>query len=895
MTRFSVVFALLFLCAVTQAADLPIDYKKQIKPILATKCFACHGALKQEAGLRLDAESLIRKGGESGQVVIPGKARQSLLLKKISTKDIDERMPPQSEGEPLTAQQIALLRKWIDQGARAAKEPIPPGPRDHWAYRAPKRPSLPKPPKPGWIRNSIDAFLAARHQQAGLTPAGSVGKGVLLRRLHLDLVGLPPTRKELQAFLADRSPQSYNRVVNRLLDSPQYGERWGRHWMDVWRYSDWAGFGNEIRYSQRHIWRWRDWIVESLNSDKGYDRMILEMLAADEFAVNKPGEIRATGFLARNWYKFDRNVWLDETIEHAGKAFLAMTFKCAKCHDHKYDPISQQEYYRLRAIFEPYDVRTDRAAGQTNKTKTGLARVYDARPKAVTYFFNRGDPKQPDKAHPLAPGVPSIVGVKYQSRSIALPLTSYYPALRKSVTRAMIGQAEAAIGKAKSQLAAALQRLAKAGSSDAAKQSVALAKKKVQAAKARLASIQARLAAERAKYKQVGTAKRPDLKLLAKAAGQAERAAALANADAQLEVATRALERMQATAKKNKNAKSKRAVAAARKKVVAARQSFDKAKKAAAQPSSSYKPFGPIYPRTSTGRRLAFARWIADRRNPLTARVAVNHIWLRHFGRPIVNSVDDFGMRSPRPVLVDLLDYLAVELMENDWSMKHIHRLIVHSNAYRMASFAASTNSSAKKDADNHLFWRLNRRRMEAEVVRDSILYVAGSLDLRRGGPDINHKQGLTVPRRSLYFRHARERQMQFLQMFDPANPRECYRRQPSIRPQQAFALVNSSLTLAQSRKLAGRLIKETGKEDNDNAFVTAAFETVLSRQPSQAELTRCQQFLKLQKKQLKNPSKLKLLGKRANAVLPAADPAQRARENLVLVLFNHNDFVTIR
>jgi hypothetical protein len=292
---------------------------------------------------------------------------------------------------------------------------------------------------------------------------------------------------------------------------------------------------------------------------------------------------------------------------------------------------------------------------------------------------------------------------------------------------------------------------------------------------------------------------------------------------------------------------------------------------------------------------LALARWIASRQNPLTARVAVNHIWLRHFGRPLVESVDDFGLRSPRPPLADLLDYLAAELMENRWSMKQLHHLIVSSDAYRMSSSAEKNNSAAATDRDNRFLWRMNLVRMEAETIRDAVLHVAGSLDPTRGGPDLDHRKGLTVPRRSLYFCHAREKQMEFLRMFDAANLRECYRRQASIRPQQAFALVNSSLTLAQSRKLAGRLVREGGENIDDDAFVTAAFETVLSRGPSESELKECRRFFAVQKKQLTEPEKLELLGNTSNAVPPSSDSAQRARENLVLVLFNHNDFVTVR
>jgi hypothetical protein len=265
--------------------------------------------------------------------------------------------------------------------------------------------------------NPIDAFLAARQAELGITPADMASKQTLLRRVSIDLIGLPPTRDELRAFRDDPAPDAYEKVVDRLLDSPRHAERWARHWMDVWRYSDWAGYGNEIRYSQRHVWRWRDWIVESLDEDKGYDSMVLEMLAADELYPGDDDAVRATGFLARNWYKFDRNVWLDQTVEHTFKAFLGTTVNCARCHDHKYDPISQEEYYRVRAIFEPYDVRTDRVAGELDVAKNGVARIYDAKPDAPTYFFERGDPNRADKSRAVQPGVPAILGNRVLSNA----------------------------------------------------------------------------------------------------------------------------------------------------------------------------------------------------------------------------------------------------------------------------------------------------------------------------------------------------------------------------------------------------------------------------------------------------------------------------------------------
>jgi mono/diheme cytochrome c family protein len=283
----------LALAATAAAADRPVDYARDVKHLFQERCFACHGALKQQGKLRLDSGALIHKGGKSGPVVVPGRAAESLLIEKVTEKEEGSRMPP--EGQPLTADQVAVLRAWIDQGAGYPADDKPePDPRDHWAFRAPVRPPVPVV-QPAWGRTAIDAFVAAEWRKRGLKPQPFADKRLLLRRLYLDLIGLPPTPEQVDAFLKDPSATAYEKVVDQLLESPQYGERWGRHFMDVWRYSDWWGLGAEVRNSQKHMWHWRDWIIESLNADTGYDRMVREMLAADELYPTELGARRATG------------------------------------------------------------------------------------------------------------------------------------------------------------------------------------------------------------------------------------------------------------------------------------------------------------------------------------------------------------------------------------------------------------------------------------------------------------------------------------------------------------------------------------------------------------------------------------------------------------------------
>ena len=344
-------------------------------------------------------------------------------------------MPPESEGVPLSAAEVATIRTWIDQGAKAPPEPVPEDPRKHWAYQPPVRPGIPRVADPAGTRNPIDAFLSAGYVAKGLKPSPPVSRDLWLRRAFLDLIGMPPTREERKAFLADESTNAEEALVERLLSDPRHGERWGRHWMDVWRYSDWYGLGEEIRYSHPHIWHWRDWIVASINADKGYDRMIEEMLAGDEIAPEDPATLRATGFLVRNWDIFNRNAWLANTVEHTSRAFLGVTIQCARCHDHKFDPVSQADYYRLRAFFEPYQIRIDRVPGQADRTKAGLPRVFDDFMETPTFLFVRGDEASPDKSRPMTPAIPAVLGGEIKIRPVPLPITAACPDKREFVIR----------------------------------------------------------------------------------------------------------------------------------------------------------------------------------------------------------------------------------------------------------------------------------------------------------------------------------------------------------------------------------------------------------------------------------------------------------------------------
>ncbi|GAC1474830.1 MAG: DUF1553 domain-containing protein [Isosphaeraceae bacterium] len=853
------------------ADQLSIDYVRDVKPILNRRCVACHGALQQKSRLRLDTAARAVQGGVGGPAIVPGKSDESPLIDAVTGAD-GLRMPPEAEGEPLQPHEIRLLKAWIDAGASAPNEPDPPDPRAHWAFQPPTSPTLPAVKNQDWVVNPIDAFLAASHEAHALRPSPPAEKSVLVRRVFLDLIGLAPSPSELKSFLVDPSPGAYEKLVDRLLASPQHGERWGRHWMDVWRYSDWDGFGAEVRESQPHIWHWRDWIIESLNADKGYDRMVVEMLAADEAAPGDLSSLRATGYLARSWYKFSRNVWLDSIVEHTSKAFLGLTLNCARCHDHKYDPLAQRDYYRFRAVFEPHEIRTERLPGQADLAKDGIPRVYDARLDATTYLFLRGDEKQPEKNRPLSPGVPPVLGGKgYSVQPVVLPEEATDPGRRPFVRVEMLVLAKKEVEAKRVELAKVAKGLP----------GLALAETGLAAARANLTAAEARIAADDAKHTRPAAS---SADLLARLAALAERQAWFLKAEERHGLAEYSL----ANARKARpeNDTTKQALAVAEKEQAESRKALDEARASLAKADGAYTPLGESYPPTSSGRRLALARWIVARENPLAARVAVNHVWMRHFGTPLVPTVTDFGLNGKSSTHPQLLDWLAVEFMNRGWSLKTLHRLIVTSNAYRMQSFnGAESASNLAADPANRFFWRMNPHRLEAEAVRDNVLAAAGSLDLVMGGPDLDPLTGELSGRRSLYFRHAKEKGMTFLKQFDAPNVTACYRRSESVMPQQALALANSKLTLDQARNLSRDLTREVGDSvDANDEFVRTAFLRVLGREPTQEEQTACEHYLLAQTL------------RRAGQSPSASGPVRRqARADLVHVLFNHNDFLTVR
>ena len=895
--------AAVLLPGVVSAAET-VDYVHDVKPLLTKHCLACHSAVRQKSSYRIDTAAGVIGGGDNGPAVVPGRSDESPLIHAVLGTHDHPRMPPEADGKALEEAEVAVLRRWIDAGAKAPPEKPIADPRAHWAYQPVQRPPVPTDAE-NWARNPIDAFVLAEQKKRGLTPAPEASKPVLLRRIYLDLTGLPPTRAELNVFLADDSADAYEKVVDRLLASPQYGERWGRHWMDVWRYSDWAGWNKQIRDSQPHIWHWRDWIIEQLNSDRPYDQMVTAMLAADELTPTDRSELRATGYLVRNYKMLSREQWLQDTVEHTFKSLLGLTMNCARCHDHMSDPLDQQEYYAFRAIFEPHRVRLDRLPGTADVTVDGLPRVYDKELETPTYLYLRGDERTPRKDQPVPPGVPALLGGKYVVNDVTLPREAFDPLRQEFVVSEDLTVAEKAAQDAEKKLADL--RLKKDAPQD--EQTLKLAELEATIARMRFETLRAITQVER--REATGEVKSAAWKKAAEATVAAQRKQAMAEgrltllkAEQQLAAADAKLDAapVVVAATKAKPKSLTDALAAAKKRQTEPAQKLQDAETAAAQPANTtYTPRKlDVYPTTSSGRRSALARWIVDPKNPLTARVAVNHIWGRHFDRAIVATTTNFGTLGALPTHPQLLDWLAAEFVApqtgasaQPWSAKHLHRLIVTSSTYRQASHTAESSAGAS-DPDNLYLARFPSRRLEAEVVRDCVLAAAGELDRTFGGPDIDHAQGLTTKRRSVYFRHAAEKQMTFLKLFDAAAVTECYERRESVMPQQALALANSELTLVQSRLLARRLFAVT--KGDDDAFIAAAYESVVSRSPNDAERAECREFLTQQTAWF-TENRERLTGAAVQGDQggrPSGTPSTRAREMLVHALFNHHEFVTL-
>ncbi len=807
------------------ASEEPIDYMSRVKPLLTAHCVSCHGAAKPRGGLRLDTGAAALVGGKGGPAVLAGKGAESPLVLALRGEGGTDRMP--LNRPPLRTEEIKLIETWIDQGAKfvADEKPGVPPSKVHWAFVAPVRPAVPAVSRKGWARNPIDCFIAARLEEAGIAPSAEADRRTLIRRLSLDLKGLPASPEEVDAFVNDQAPGAVERVVDRSIDSPHFGERWARVWLDQARYADSNGYNID---APRSIWKYRDWVIAAINSGMPFDQFAALQLAGDLVSGDDFGPRIATGFHRNTLINQEGGIDVEQfrvdsivdRVNTTGTVFLGLTVGCAQCHDHKYDPISQREYYQLYAFFNNVD---------EPELEIATARELDARRKV------RGEI---DKLHGrLAKKFPDLDAREQQwEKTLNLEFTQAQDA---DVRLAFDSPREK---RSKSQRRA-LVELMIAREADFRSEYVALSK---------LRAAEPRFVATMVVSEHKGSPRPANIHL---------------GGDF-----TRKGDRVEPGVPR-------------------------------VLPGLSSESAG------TPADRLDLARWLFDRRNPLAARVVVNRIWQVYFGRGLVETDNDFGTQGSYPSHPELLDWLACELMDSDWSEKLIHRLIVSSATYRQAS--RHRDEGHAKDPDNRLLWRQTRMRLDAELIRDAALACSGLLSTRIGGPSVFPPQpegvmtlgqmkrpwvadvGPNRYRRGLYTFFWRATPNAFLTTFDaPGGVQSCTRRLRSNTPLQALTLLNDPAAFEIAQGLAARIVKELPEPGRDRDRIELAFRLCLGRPPSASEIKTLESVLEQERAEpegfSKRPSDLdtKLAaGARETSASPWVTVAR--------VLLNLDEFVT--
>ena len=800
--------------------------------LLQARCLRCHGQDKT-SGLDLRSRDTLLQGGSRGAAIVVGKAEQSLLYQFISG-NLQPRMPV---GEELSTAEIALLKQWIDAGAewtdlkQAVEEsdnkterpdlykgrPISDEERNYWAFRGPVRASVPVVKNLTWVKNPLDAFVLARLEVKGLQPSPPADRRTLLRRVTFDLTGLPPTPEEFKAFLNDKSADAYEQVVKRLLASPRYGERWAQHWLDVVRFGETNGY--ELDAEREQAWRYRDYVIRSLNQDKPYDLFLLEQIAGDELDPQN-FELRvATGFLrvgpqhvvAGNQIEaLNRQEWLTEAMLGIGNGVLGLTVGCARCHDHKFDPIPQADYYRLQAFF-----------GATDNDD------FKAATKAEEQAYAEANTAHQAKLKPI----------KEQLQALEKP---YVEQLKAGKMARLEPQYRAALQIPKEQRTKEQQE----------KAAYAMRMLDVKYEEL-LAVLPAALREQRAfSRRQMHALELYAPPPLPSALGVADKLTPVP--------AMRILKGGDVT----------RPAAEVQPRFLSVILPRDAPALLQLEPV----PVGNVEGKSkySSGRRLALARWLTQPEHPLTSRVMMNRLWQHHFGRGIVATPNDFGRNGAQPTHPELLDWLATEFVTpsegRKWSLKRMHELMVLSNAYRQAS--TNETRQATIDPENKLVWRMNRRRLDAEALRDAVLTVTGKLTEQLYGPSIRvpiepevyetifteyepdnlwpvHPDPHQHTRRSIYLLRKRNVRLPLLVAYDaPDLMSSCGARSVSVHALQALTLMNSEFMLQQSQALAGRVWREGLSETQR---IMRLFELALGRLPDAAELQATREFLRTQ------------------------------------------------
>jgi len=889
-----VLVALCFVALKVNSHAAPIDFVRDVRPIFEAHCYDCHSGDTRKSGLRLDVKAAALKGGDHhGPDIIPGKAAESPLIQFLTTTNKDELMPP--KGGPLSGEEIAILTRWIAEGAvwpDGVDAVTLDDPKDHWSFKPVKFSAKSFQFSEGEV-NPIDQFIDAKLAEHGLHRSQPADPVTWLRRVTFDLTGLPPTPDEVADF---GKQGDYKAVVERLLASPRYGERWGQHWLDVVRYADTHGF--EVNTERPNAWPYRDYVIQSFNADTPYDQFIREQIAGDAF-----GKDAATGFLVTASVllpgqigkdepskRLARQDSLDEIVMNLGQTFLGLSVGCARCHDHKFDPISAKDYYAMQAFvagveYADRDLRTPEAEAARAEVTRLTARQAEI-DKALAAFvpLAKSGVERPminarENADRFAPVKAKRVRFTIQATTNLEPCLDELEVFNTGGVNVALEtagakrQASGSIGVAERHELRFLNDGRYGNSRSWMGNEIGKGWVEIEFVKEetiervvwgrdREGKFKDRLAidyrieigdsagqwtlvadsGDRKKFDSPGDKAVEKFSLNGLTPDEAERAAPL-------------LREKAANEAKIKSANNAQKVFAGKFREPDKIQLLHRGDPE--QPGDLVVPavlssFGDLALPVETPeqkRRLALADWIADAENPLTARVMVNRIWQGHFGRGLVPTPSDFGNNGMPPSHPELLDWLAGEFVRSGWSVKHLHRLIVKSETYRQSSSA--NPAAASKDADNQLLWRFPTRRLEAEVIRDSILAVSGRLDLKMFGVGYNlfdQRGGLSgfnpveSPtgeglRRMIYAHKVRREPEAVFGAFDcPDAGQSTAVRRESTTPIQALNLFNSRFTLDQADAFASRVKTEAGNDPD--AQIRRAFRLALQRDPEPEELT---------------------------------------------------------
>ena len=816
-------------------------FENQVRPILVKKCTGCHSDKLLTSGLSIESREAILRGGNRGEAVSPGLPEDSRLIRAVRRQG-ELQMPPDG---PLATQEVSALVRWIELGLpwpdRAPRARDTGEPPTHWSFQLIRRPIRPTVSDLSWVRNPIDRFILARLDQQGFKPAPKAAKTTLIRRAYLDLIGLLPQPEEVEAFVSDTRSDAYERLIDHLLESPHYGERWSRHWLDLARYADSDGYNKD---SARQVWMYRDWVIDALNRDLPFDQFVIEQIAGDLLPDATKNQLVATGFHRNTMLNLEGGVDFEQyrveavvdRVHTTGVVFLGLTLGCARCHDHKYDPVSQREFYQFFAFFNSIDELSgefDNAAGRARATEPVL---------------EFGTPKQ------------------YK---------------RREAVRAQLEVMRREIERYEERL------VAKQAEWEAALDEEDLARL-TPGQRASLKIPAAERHPEQQEYIRRGYFKED--------VGHQERAKALAAVE-ELEPEVPSTLIMRELPKPRPTH------------VLLGGEFLRKGIRV--RPGTP--AVLPTLPTQGKHTRLDLARWLVDKRNPLTPRVTVNRIWQRYFGYGIVETSNDFGTQGSSPSHPRLLDWLASELMAQDWSLKAIHRLITTSATYRQSSrFRPDTR---KQDPLNRLLARQNRLRVESEIVRDLALSASGLLTPEIGGPsvfppqppgtmikgkktDSGHErwplsEGKDRYRRGMYTHFWRLSPHPALMVFDsPDALTSSSRRNRSTTPLQALTLLNDEGFHEFSQGLAHRVLKEL-PEGEDSEKVEYLFRVCLSRAPRPREKVRLERLLATQRLDFRtNPDETEEI---LSLPLPPESEGQEeaAWYMLASVVLNLDEFVT--